>query len=107
MVTQINENELKESIENSKKPILVDFYANWCGPCKMSEPLLEEFSKDNSDLIDFYKVDVDENGELAQEYGIRNIPYFLLIEGGEIKGRLIGAPTKEKLDNFISDYKKN
>lgn len=107
MVTQINETELKKNIENSKKPILVDFYANWCGPCKLSEPLLEDFSKDNSDFVDFYKIDVDENGSLAQEYGIRNIPYFLLIEGGEVKGRLVGSPTKEKLNNFISEFKKN
>lgn len=107
MVKGINESELRESIQNSQKPIVIDFYAPWCGPCKVAEPLLEEFSEKNSASVDFYKVNVDDNPELTDEYGIRNIPTFILLEGGEVKNKLVGSPTKEKLEKLISEYKSN
>jgi thioredoxin 1 len=107
MIVDINEAELRDSIENSEKPILIDFYAEWCGPCRASEPLVEEFSSKNSDFLNFYKVNVDNNIEIAREYGVRNIPCFILIEGKEVKNKLIGSPTKEKLQSLISEYTKN
>ena len=107
MVKGINESELREYMKNSPKPIVIDFYAPWCGPCKTSEPLVEEFSEKNSAYADFYKVNVDDNPELTNEYGVRNIPTFILLEGGEVKNKLVGSPTKEKLEKLISEYKLN
>jgi len=107
MVKDINESELREYIQNSQNPIVIDFYASWCGPCKTSEPLVEEFAEKNSGSTDFYKINVDSNPELTDEYGVRNIPTLILLEGGEVKNRLIGSPTKEKLEKLISEYKSN
>ena len=104
MITEIKEDLLKESIKNSEKPILIDFYATWCGPCKISDPLVKEISEKYSDSIEFYKVNVDSNPELIDEYGIRNIPTFILLEGGEIKNKLVGMVNREKLENLISEY---
>jgi len=69
--------------------------------------LVEEFAEKNSGSTDFYKVNVDSNPELTDEYGIRNIPTFILLEAGEVKNRLVGFPTKEKLEKLISEYKSN
>ena len=107
MVKDINESELREYIKNSQKQIVIDFYAPWCGPCKTSEPLVSEFAEKNSSSTDFYKINVDSNPELTDEYGIRNIPTFILLEAGEVKNKLIGSPTKEKLEKLISEYKSN
>jgi thioredoxin 1 len=107
MAKDINESSLRESIENSQKPILIDFYATWCGPCKMSEPLVEKFSEENLEVLDVYKVNVDENQLIAKEYGIKSIPAFVLVHEGEVKNKLIGSPTKEKLEKLISEYKLN
>jgi thioredoxin 1 len=104
MITEIKEDLLKESIKNSEKPILIDFYATWCGPCKISDPWVKEISEKYSDSIEFYKVNVDSNPELIDEYGIRNIPAFILLEGGEIKNKLVGMVNREKLENLISEY---
>lgn len=107
MVKDINESELREYIKNSPKPIVIDFYAPWCGPCKTSEPLVSEFAEKNSDSTDFYKINVDSNPDMTGEYEIRNIPTFILLEGGEVKNKLVGSPTKEKLEKLISEYKSN
>jgi thioredoxin 1 len=107
MVKDISESELRESMKNSSKPMVIDFYATWCGPCKAAEPMLEEFSEKNSDSIDFYKINVDSNPDMTGEYEIRNIPTFILLEGGEVKSKLVGSPTKEKLEILISEYKSN
>lgn len=107
MAKDVNESLLRESIENSQKPILIDFYATWCGPCKMSEPLVEKFSEENLEVLDVYKVNVDENQLIAQEYGVKSIPAFILVHDGEVKNRLIGAPTKQKLEELISEYTSN
>ena len=107
MVKDINESELREYIKNSQKQIVIDFYAPWCGPCKTSEPLVSEFAEKNSDSTDFYKINVDSNPDMTGEYEIRNIPTFILLEGGEVKNKLVGSPTKEKLEKLISEYKSN
>jgi len=104
MITEIKEDLLKESIKNSEKPILIDFYATWCGPCKVSALLVKEISEKYSDSVEFYKVNVDENQELINEYQIRNIPTFILIENGEIKNKIVGRVDREKLENLISEY---
>jgi thioredoxin 1 len=107
MAIEINEKELKEFIENSNKPIVIDFYATWCGPCKVSEPVFKEFSDINSDRLEFYKVDVDKNREISIEYGIKSIPTFIVLENGKVKKKIVGVATREKLEDLISEYKLN
>ena len=95
MIINYEGNNFKELI---KKRVLVDFYANWCGPCKMLSPLLE-----NSDEIDVIKVNVDSNQNLAREYGVMSIPCVILFENGEEVKRSVGFMPEVKLRDFIKN----
>ena len=92
MVKEIS--NFNEEIKNGK--VLVDCYANWCGPCKMLAPIIEEVSNEINTYT-FYKLDVDQNEEIARNYGIMSIPTLLLFENGELKDKLIGFRSKEEL----------
>lgn len=110
MLTDINQKKLKDLIEESKitnKSILIDFYAEWCGPCKMITPIVEKISNMEYEGIDFFKVNVDSNIEIAKEYGIKSIPSFVILKGGEVKNKIIGSPTIERLKEFILEYTQN
>ncbi len=96
-----NEN-FQEEIQ--KGLVLVDFYAVWCGPCKMMHPVIEEFAKDHLE-VKIIKVNVDEHEELAQQYGIMSIPTLILMKNGEIVEKTVGFTTKEKLESWISKDK--
>jgi len=78
----------------SKKPVIVDFWAEWCGPCRMSSPIFEELSKEMGAKLDFAKMNVDENPETASKYGVMSIPTFLLFKEGELIGEIHGAMPK-------------
>lgn len=92
MVKEIS--NFNEEIKNGK--VLVDCYAVWCGPCKMLAPIIEEISNE-IDTYSFYKLDVDQNEEIARNYGIMSIPTLLLFEDGELKNKLVGFKSKEEL----------
>lgn len=96
MLINYKENNFNEIIQNK---VLVDFYATWCGPCKMLSPVLEEVSKEVN--IDIVKVDVDENSNLAREYGVMSIPCLILFENGKEVKRNLGFMPKEKVKEFI------
>ena len=98
------ENYQKEVIE-SDKPVLIDFFATWCGPCKMLSPVVEELSKEYTD-VKFVKVDVDEEEELAMKYGIMSIPALFLLKDGEVVGKTGGMQPIDSLRAFINNYKK-
>jgi len=93
-----NTDNFKELIKKDK--VLVDFYADWCGPCQMLSPVLEEISKKHNDL-EIIKVNTDNFIELAQEYGIMSIPALKLFSKGEIVREQVGLMTKEELEDFI------
>lgn len=94
-----------EEVINTEVPVLVDFWAEWCGPCKMIGPVVEELAGDYEGKAVIGKVNVDENMGVSQKYGIRNIPTLLVIKNGEIVDKQIGAVPKavlaEKLDKHI------
>lgn len=87
---------------NGQQPVLVDFYADWCGPCKMMAPILEQLAPEMRDQVKVIKVDVDKNARAAQKYGIQSIPTMILFKGGEIKWRHSGTATLEQLKQIIN-----
>lgn len=98
MVKNINENEFEKEIEKGK--VLVDFYASWCGPCKMLSPVIEDFSEKYSD-IKFLKVNVDNELQLAQKFNVMSIPTLILFEDGKEIKKNIGLLSKTDLEEFI------
>ncbi len=94
-----------EEIINSKTPTLVDFYATWCGPCKMMSPLLEQVSKDVGNSARILKIDIDNNRNVATQYGIRSVPTLILFKEGKQVWRQSGVPPKnlivESVNNFV------
>ena len=91
MVTFVNEDDFQKEVLESELPVLVDFYAVWCGPCKMMEPVLEKLSNDWADKLRVVKVNVDDNPDLASTYGIMSIPNMILFKSGEKAAEIIGA----------------
>ena len=100
-LTQINESNYQEEVLSSDKPVLIDFWAEWCGPCKMIGPILEELAGEFDGTVKIVKVDVDENSQLAVQYAIRSIPTLIILNNGEVKAQHIGAASKSQLENFI------
>ena len=100
-VVEIKENEFDEVVLKSDKPVFVDFYATWCGPCKMMSPILEQLSEEKQDVV-FAKIDVDDAERLAILYGISSIPYMILFKNGEEADRVVGAVPKQKLEQVVS-----
>ena len=87
-----------ESLKNGAQPLVVDFWATWCGPCRMIAPIVAELAKEYDGQITVGKCDVEENEELAADFGIRNIPTILFFKGGEVVDKVVGAVSKAKLD---------
>lgn len=98
-----NAAQFKE-ILNSNKPILLDFYADWCGPCQTQLPIVENLADLHKDDFTIAKVNVDINKELAQQFQVRSIPALFIIKDGEIKEKFNGLQTKDLLDNVINKY---
>ena len=99
MVKKISENEFNEVKE--KEVALIDFSATWCGPCKMIAPVLEEVSEEMSDAVSFYNIDVDENPDLAQQYGVTSIPTLVVLKKGEMADMQVGFQPKDGIVSFI------
>ena len=95
--------EYKAVIE-SGKPVLLDFYADWCGPCQIQLPIVSKLAEKYGDDFIIAKVNVDQNTELAQLFGVRSIPTLTFAQGGEVKERLVGVQTAATLEGKIQDY---
>ena len=95
-VVKINKNNFEEVVLKNEKTVLIDFYADWCGPCKMVAPIVEEIAEENSDVI-VGKINVDDEPELAVKFGVSSIPSLFVIRDGQIKDSAIGYKPKEVL----------
>ena len=87
-----------ETLKKGQLPLVVDFWATWCGPCRMVAPVIAELAKEYDGRVVVGKCDVEENEDLAMEFGIRNIPTILFFKGGEVVDKIVGAVSKAKLD---------
>ena len=100
---QINLEKFDELLKGDK-PVVCDFFATWCGPCKMLAPVMEEVSKDFGDKAVFVKVDIDENIDLAKRYGVMSIPQVFVFKNGEEAAKSVGYTTKSETKEFLSKY---
>ena len=103
LILKITDAEFENQVIKSEKPILVDYWAEWCGPCKMIAPVLEEVASEMSDKVLIGKLNVDENSQTPPKYGIRGIPTIMLFKNGEPVGTQVGAVNKNDLIKFIED----
>ena len=101
-VTVTNENFQSEVLD-STTPVVVDFWAEWCGPCKMIAPSLEEISNEMGDKVKIAKLNIDENPDLAAQFGVRSIPTLAMFKGGEVSDIKVGALPKTGLSSWIGD----
>lgn len=101
-VKHIKQDEFQKDVLDNKGLVLVDFYADWCGPCKMLAPILEEVDETLPNLT-IVKVNVDENQALAQQYGVMSIPTVYLFDGGMNAGKFVGVKSKEDIIDFVQN----
>ncbi len=103
-VNHVTDESFDKDVLNSNVPVLVDYWAEWCGPCKMIAPILDEVSRDYTGKVQVAKLNVDDNQEVAAKYGIRGIPTLMLFKGGEVVATKVGALSKSQLTQFLDSH---
>ena len=101
MTQAVTDADFEAQVLNADKPVVVDFWAEWCGPCKMIAPILDELSAEMGSAVDIRKINVDENSETPMKYGIRSLPSLLIFKNGEVVGNRAGAASKGDLKSWI------
>jgi thioredoxin 1 len=102
LVQHITDDTFESEVLHSAMPVLVDYWAEWCGPCQMIAPLLDQVAADYADKVKIVKVDVDDNQATAAKYGIRGIPTLMIFQNGELKTTKTGAVSKQQLTTLIN-----
>ena len=101
MAIKVNNSNFEEEVLGSDKPVLVDFFATWCGPCKMIAPIIEEIANEYGETVKVCKIDTDEAAALALRYGVSRIPTIMVFNNGEVTARAEGLRTKEQLLDMV------
>ena len=101
---KVTDETFEAEVLNNDKPVLVDYWAEWCGPCKMVAPVLEAIAEEHGDKLDIVKLNVDENPVVTQKYGILNIPTLGVFKNGEVVKELVGARSKSALLRELADF---
>ena len=102
--TKTTDSDFSTQVLQADKPVLVDFWAEWCGPCKMIAPILDEVSKDYSEKVQIAKINVDENQGVPAKFGIRGIPTLILFKNGAVAAQKVGALSKSQLTAFLDSH---
>ena len=103
-ILTLSESTFDESIGGADTPVVVDFWAEWCGPCKMIAPVLEEIAREHADSLQIAKLNVDENPNIARRYDVMSIPTLLVFRDGDVAKRLVGAKGKAQLLEELSEF---
>ena len=100
-ISHVSEADFEAEVLSSDVPVLVDYWAEWCGPCKMIAPVLEQIAEEYGDRIKIAKMDVDANQQTPMKYGVRGIPTLMIFKGGNVEATKVGAVSKSQLSEFI------
>ncbi|MCY3785645.1 MAG: thioredoxin [bacterium] len=103
-ITSLSVATFDETVNGAAKPVLVDFWAEWCGPCKMIAPILDELADEHSESITFAKLNVDEAPDIARRHGVMSIPTLIVFQGGEPAKRIVGAKSKAALADDLAEF---
>lgn len=101
LIKHVTDSSFEQDVLQSHKPVLVDFWAEWCGPCKMIAPILDDLAEPYADRLQIAKVNVDDNRDIPAKFGIRGIPTLMLFKGGQLAATKVGALSKSQLTAFI------
>jgi len=104
LISNLSDSTFDETVAGSSEPVVVDFWAEWCGPCKMIAPILDEVSESYKDKLQIAKMNVDENRDVPAKFGIRGIPTLMLFKGGQLAATKVGALSKSQLTSFLDGH---
>ncbi len=104
-VKELSDHDFESEVLQSAEPVLVDFWAPWCGPCRMIAPLVEELARDNTQGLKVAKINIDQSPNTAAAYGVSSIPTLMIFKGGEVSDRFVGVQPKKRLQDAIDQAK--
>ena len=102
-IVHISDESFEEEVLQSERPVLIDYWAEWCGPCKMIAPVLDEIATEYSDRLKVVKLNIDDNPQTPPKYGIRGIPTLMVFKNGQVEATKVGAVSKAQLTTFLDD----